>query len=302
MIVSVITFAAAMASASPEDLQNVSLSKAIVQRVGDRLWPGWSATRFAIDLLTQDGPVLIDAAQPFTPPKFPRDLEATLILEGTPFIVIGEPKFMQAASPVRWSVTLLHEHFHQWQYSWPAYDASVKALGLARGSQDAMWMLNYAFPYDDVRVDAAYGDLSRALADALEAMQTTGFAGALQRYKTARASFKEILRPEDYRYFAFQCWQEGTARYTEMEIAELAAGEHERDPRFLSDAQAAALEQDAARTYAGVLKRLRTIPLREDKRIDFYAVGAGEALLLDRIAPAWHGRYLNPGMDLSAFF
>lgn len=303
MLTALTIIAAALAPAPrPEDLQNIALSTAIVQRVGDRLWPDWSKTSFGIDLLTQDGGVLVNVDKPFTPPTFPRELEATLVLESGPIVVIGQPKYTQAATPIRWSVTLLHEHFHQWQYSWQPYAPSVKALDLAHGDKTAMWMLNYSFPYADRRVDAAYARMSSALADALEAMQTPAFGDKQQRYVQARNAFKSLLSPDDYRYFAFQCWQEGTARYTEMEIAELAAGEHARDPGFLSDSTAAALTQDAARTYAGVLKRLRTIPLQEDKRIGFYALGAGEALLLDRVAPGWHERYLDPRMDLSMFF
>jgi hypothetical protein len=34
----------------------------------------------------------------------------------------------------------------------------------------------------------------------------------------------------------------------------------------------------------------------------FYAVGAGEALLLDEISSDWHQRYLHGPMDLSVYF
>ena len=53
-----------------------------------------------------------------------------------------------------------------------------------------------------------------------------------------------------------------------------------------------------ASTYASVVKRLRNVPLARDKRVDFYAVGAGEALLLDQTAPGWHKTYLDARMDL----
>jgi hypothetical protein len=165
-----------------------------------------------------------------------------------------------------------------------------------------MWMLNYPFPYTDARVDAAYAQMSARLAEALESIRSPRFNGALAAYLQARANFKSVLAPDDYKYFTFQCWQEGTARYTEIAVAQRAAYAHQADPAFLTDAQAAALMDDANRTYAGVLKRLRTIPLQEDKRVDFYAVGAGEALLLDQIAPGWHERYLDPRMDLSVYF
>lgn len=296
--------AAGMAAATPApaDRQNIALSTAIVQRVGDELWPGWAQTPFQIDLLTANGPVLVNVPKPFTPPPFPQNLEAALILETGPIVVIGQPQFTQAKTPVRWSVTLLHEHFHQWQDSWPQYEDAVASLNLARGDKTAMWMLNYAFPYSDARVDAAYALMSNRLADALEATGTARFADAVQDYLKARSAFKATLTPDDYRYFAFQCWQEGTARYTEIAAARLAAQTHASDPKFLSDAQAAGLQKDADATYAAVIKRLRSLPLAREKRVDFYAVGAGEALILDRLSPDWRARYLDPRMDLAEFF
>jgi hypothetical protein len=297
---------AAAASATPapppQDAQNIALATAIVHRVGDDIWPGWSKTPFQIDLLTQDGPVLVNVDVPFTPPKFPRDLEATLELDSGPIIVIGQPKYTQAATPIRWSVTLLHEHFHQWQDYWPQHYAAAMALNLARGDKTGMWMLNYPFPYADERVDKAYAELSNKLADALETIRSPRFNEAVKAYLQARAAFKAGLSADDYKYFAFQCWQEGTARYTEIAVAQRAALAHSADPSFLTGAQAAALINDANRTYGNVLKRLRTIPLKDDKRVDFYAVGAGEALLLDQLTPGWHARYLDPRMDLSLFF
>jgi hypothetical protein len=300
MLLPLVTALALAAQLPPADAANIDLSTAIVQRVGDSLWPSWSTTPFQIDLLTQDGPVLVNVDKPFTPPNFPKDLEATLVLQTGPIIVIGEPKFAQTDTPTRWSVTLLHEHFHQWQYSWAPYQDAVTSLNLAHGDKTAMWMLNYAFPYTDPRVDARYTQMATALADALQAMRTPGFSAAVQRYLQARAAFREILSPDDYKYFAFQCWQEGVARYTEIRVAQYAADAHAANPSFLSDAQAAALMQDSARTYASVVKRLRTQPLQDDKRVNFYAVGAGEALLLDQTAPGWQKKYLNRQMDLSA--
>lgn len=294
--------AAVSATPSPEDSRNIALSTSIAQRIGDSIWPDWSKTPFQIDLLTQDGPVLVNVPKPFTPPKFPKDVEATLVLNTGPIIVIGEPKFTQADTPIRWSVILLHEHFHEWQYGWPGYQAAVDGLHLSNDSKSAMWMLNYAFPYADPKVDAAYAAMANALADALEAMRTPQFGDDVNHYLQAREAFVQLLKPNDYKYFAFQCWQEGVARYTEIRVAQYAANAHAADPSFLTDAQAAGLLQDSASTYASVAKRLRKVPLAEDKRVNFYAVGAGEALLLDQVAPGWQQRYLDPRMDLRVFF
>ncbi|HKU68106.1 MAG TPA: hypothetical protein VJP85_10045 [Candidatus Baltobacteraceae bacterium] len=49
-------------------------------------------------------------------------------------------------------------------------------------------------------------------------------------------------------------------------------------------------------------KAFTTNPLQKGWRVNSYAIGAGEALLLDQIAPDWHERYLDPRMDLRLYF
>ncbi len=275
----------------------------IAARVGDQMWPNWSKTPFVIDLLTADGPVMVNATDPSPAPSFPPNLEATFPLaNGVPTIVIGEPQFTAAKTPVRWSVTLLHEHFHQWQDSWPEYQAATRALGLAPADDvNAMWMLNYPFPYGDPVVGGAYATMADALSRALTAIGTATFNDDAKAFLTARAAFQKSVSAKDYRYFTFQCWQEGVARYTEIAVARLAADTHRLDPQFLSDDEAAALSQDADATYTGVLKRLQTVPLKDGERSNFYAIGAGEAMLLDVLHPGWRLNYLDPRMDLDGW-
>ena len=296
--------AAPPASPSPEDRRNIALSTAIVAHVGDRLWPNWSKTPFAIDLLTAAGPVAINFPKPLAAPSFPRRLEATFPLaNGVPTIVIGEPRFTAAKTPIRWSVILLHEHFHQWQDSWPQYQLAIEGLKLApKGGGNGMWMLDYAFPYKDKRVERLYGVMGTRLATAVQAIGTARFRATATAYLSARSTFKSALRPNDYRYFAFQCWQEGTARYTEIAVARLAARAAEHDPEFIALGDANALARDSAATYGGVLQHLRSNSLGTDQRVEFYSLGAGEALLLDQIDPGWHKRYLDKRMDLGNYF
>ncbi|MBV9718322.1 MAG: hypothetical protein JOZ77_03325 [Candidatus Eremiobacteraeota bacterium] len=293
-----------LATPAPEDVTNIALSTAIVQRIGDRLWPHWTETPFAIDLLTANGPVQINFASPGPVASFPPQLEAAFPFpNGVPTIVIGEPQFVQSKTPIRWSVTLLHEHFHQWQYSWPQYQSSVKSLRLAPADDtNAMWMLNYPFPYGDHAVDLAYGFAAHRLIDAIQKIGKDGFPEAARQYIAARQQFQKSLKPNDYKYFAFQCWQEGTARYTELMVARLAAAEHARDNSFLTDAQAAALAQDSTATYAGIMRALAGAPLSQGGRVSFYAYGAAEALLLDALRPTWRTDYLNTSLDLGIFF
>jgi hypothetical protein len=299
----VAALAVEQAAPSPSDKVNIALSMRVAARVGDRLWPNWSKTPFVIDLLTAGGPVMVNATEPSPAPSFPPNLEATFPLSnGVPTIVIGEPQFTAAKTPVRWSVTLLHEHFHQWQDSWPQYQAATAALGLApAGDKSAMWMLNYPFPYGDSAVGAAYASMANALARALAAIGSPSFRSDAEAFVEARGAFQKSVPAKDYRYFTFQCWQEGVARYTEIAVARLAAETHGEDPQFLSDDEASALSQDADATYASVLKRLQTVSLKEGERSNFYAIGAGEAMLLDVLHPGWRLGYLDPRMDLDVW-
>lgn len=285
----------------PADAPNIALSATILHRVGDLLWPDWSKAPFAIDLITANGPVEVNFERPVPAPSFPPELEATFPWpNGVPTIVIGEPQFTQAKTPIRWSVTLIHEHFHQWQDAWPGYYPAVRQLGLAPpGKQNALWMLNYPFPYQNSRVNGAYATMANRLADALQAIGKPEFKSDAAAFFSAQDAFRQLLRPKDYRYFSFQCWQEGTARYTEIAIARLASQTHASDPSFLTDAQSTALAQDAQETYERVTKLLHT-PLSSVGRSSFYALGAGEALVLEQVSPSWRAHYLNAHMDLDA--
>lgn len=289
------------AIAAPEDLANIALATSILHTVGDSIWPGWTSAPFRIDLLTANGPVEMNFASPQPAPSFPPNLEATFPwADGVPTIVMGEPQFVQAHESTRWTITLLHEHFHQWQDAWPPYFSSVAALQLAPNANSGMWMLNYPFPYSDAKVDAAYAALSHQLAQALAASDP---ANETTTFDTMLRSFSASLSDGDRKYFAFQCWQEGVARYTEFAVAKAAAQAHASDESFLTDGQASLLAADSGRTYAHVIAELNDAPaLARDKRVAFYAFGAGEAMLLDRVQQGWHANYLDPRLDLSVFF
>ena len=52
----------------------------------------------------------------------------------------------------------------------------------------------------------------------------------------------------------------------------------------------------------GIIKELTTLKIEEYKRIAFYPIGAGEALLLDRVNPKWQQRYFVEKFDLEKCF
>jgi hypothetical protein len=281
----------------------------LADKLGDEVWRGWSKSPFAVALVTPEYDFLVrhpDPPKEFTEAGYDADLKskiyyrkrafnpellATMYVGGVPTIVIGQAENTSAKTSTRWAVTLLHEHFHQFQYSQPDYQAGVKALDLARGDETGMWMLNYPFSYSDAEVNRRFMVMIEALADALKSVKAGQFSAKLSAYVEARKQFQQRLTPDDYRYFSFQLWQEGIARYTEYKIARLAAKRYGPSKEFAALKDFSSFEQDADATLNRILSRLPKLSLDKDQRIAFYTVGAAEALLLDEANPDWQRRY-----------
>jgi hypothetical protein len=288
---------------------------------GDRVWTDWSKAPFAVLLITPDSEFLIRHPRPS--PEFilagydpllksnvyyrkrtqPTNLLATFpIVGGTSTIVIGQAENTAKKSSTPWVVTVLHEHFHQLQQSQQTYYQDVNALDLSRGDQSGMWMLNYPFPYDWAELKQHFSDLSRLLAEALEAKSKSAFYAKLSAYLAARQELGKVLSPDDYRYFSFQVWQEGIARYTEYRIAEIASGKYKPSKEFRALSDYKTFGEVAAEIRRGIIDTLSTSKLDESRRVTFYALGAGEGLLLDRINPHWRKRYLVDKFYVDRYF
>jgi hypothetical protein len=197
---------------------------------------------------------------------------------------------------------MLHEHFHQLQNSQPSYYTDVNALNLSRGDETGMWMLNYAFPYSAPEVQEQFALLGRSLAEALRAKKRREFSAKVAAYLEARRKFKALLNADDYRYFSFQVWQEGVARYTEYRIAELAAKRYKPSKEFRSLKDYKPFTLAADEIIKNILEELTTLRLEDDKRVAFYPLGAGEALLLDRLNPRWKQRYFTDKFYLDKYY
>jgi hypothetical protein len=287
--------------------------------VENRVWPSWAATPFAVLLVTDSVEFLFWHSHPsaeFTaqgydsvlhtevfarPRRFATNLLATFPAVGpTPTIVIGQPANAGKSSS-EWVLTLLHEHFHQLQFSRAGYYTALDTLGLARGDQSGMWMLNYPFPYDSLRIRRLTGAASTALADALDASASSTkdvLARSLAEYKDLRAA----LSLNDRRYLEFQLWQEGVARYVEYTCALVAAQAEPSSAEFVALPDYVPYAEVATRLFAGIMEGLRHPDLRANRRTTFYALGAALALLLDRTTPDWKDRYFSAMFTLQPHF
>jgi hypothetical protein len=306
-------------------IDRVRLAEAfsIGDALGDRVWKEWNKAPFAVLFVMADYEFLIRHPKPspdfilvgydpllksnvyFRKRTYQQDLLATFPAikdSNVSTIVIGKAENTSKKTSTPWVVTVLHEHFHQLQNSQQTYYADVGALNLSRGDETGMWMLNFPFPYDEPKVKQHFTVLSRLLAETLQAPSRSELRTKQTAYIAARRQFEKILSPDDYRYFSFQVWQEGIARYTEYRIAGLAAKKHKPSKEFRALKDYQPFTQMADQIKNNILKQLSTLQLDEYQRVAFYPLGAGEALLLDSAKTKWQNRYFAEKFYVDKYF
>jgi len=291
--------------------------------IGDRIWKGWSRAPFAVMLVTPEYEFLMRHPQPspdfellgydpllkckvyFRKRTLPVRLLATFpAISGSsvPTIVVGQAENTTAKTSTAWIVTVFHEHFHQLQYLQPSYYSDVNALNLTRGDQTGSWMLNYAFPYDRKDLQGQFATMSKLLNDATLAKARADRAVKIGDYLKARKQFQSSLSADDYRYFSFQLWQEGVARYTQYEVAKLAGEKYRPTKQFRALKDFKSFAEVAEEMRREISAELLTEQLAAKKREVVYPFGAAEALLLDEINPSWRNRYFVDKFDLAAYY
>lgn len=316
--------AAAASPGAPQEAKTAAIPEAdrvrlaeafrLAEAIGDGIWPGWSKVPFAVVLVTPEKEFFVRHPAPpanakgagwdallgsevyARPRSFPPGLLATFPVEGTSTVVVGQLQNTNATSPTDWVVTLLHEHFHQLQEAQPGFYGKVTALGLARGDQTGMWMLNFPFPYDAATVADAYRDAAQALRIALG-------GGDANPFLAARRRFRSSVSGDELRYLDFQLWKEGVARYTQIRVARFAAPERYTPlPAFAAQSGFVAYPTLAAALSDTLLEELSDLSLSEDRRTVVYPYGGGEALLLDRVRPCWRDQYFANMFTLASAF
>jgi hypothetical protein len=280
-------------------------------QLGDRVWPGWHDAPFALLLVTPDYEFLVHHPSP-TPDfsagsdtlvgalvshrkrVFATAMQATFpAVNGVSTIVIGEAELTADKTSTRWVLTVLHEHFHQFVNSAADYFGDVAKLGLAHGDESGMWMLNYPFQYDSVRVQEKFTAMTHALLDALAQTDRPALEKKVAVFRKAEREFRASVPPEAEKYFAFQLWQEGVARYNEVALGELAAKGYAPSAEFRALPDFASYSSVANGIRSRIMNDLGSLSLAKSRREVVYSVGAAEALLLDRVTPAWKTEYLK---------
>lgn len=256
---------------------------ALLSTVQEAVWAGWSAAPSQVLLLSDSTQYFFPAATAGTfawsaPRRFPARLLATFpAVNGIPTIVIGTPEATGLPRD-RWILTVMHEHFHQLQYTRPDYYARLDAPGLARGDTTGMWALHFPFPYDSAPIQAAVRRWADLLHAALAGAPRDRAAGAA-RAREAKLALEALLAPDDRNYLDFQLWQEGVPRW--IELATARAG---RRAGLISDSTLAWQERR-------IVEALTRVDLKTQRREVVYPLGAAMAEMLEWEGQGWRREY-----------
>jgi hypothetical protein len=294
-------------------------AKLIADIHGEQIWKGFSTAPFIIILVTDSIEYLIYHPQPYPDFKFfyrdsilnadvyvrsrtyPKEWLATFpAVNGVNCIVVGTPK-NTGRTYTNWMITLLHEHFHQFVNSRPGYYEAVDKLNLSRGDQTGMWMLNYPFPYDSTQIINQYQKFTKGLADAVSKSSNKDFKKLLNVYLKEKQVFKKLLKPEDYRYFSFQLWNEGLATYTEYKFLEILSS-YKFSAAIRAVKNLMPLPQYKKEFFKAQMLSLKELQIQQDKRICFYPIGFAEGLLLDISNKGWRNKYFTDKFNTDNYF
>lgn len=286
----------------------------LAEQIQNQLWPGWSKVPAPLLVITPEAEFLTHHPTPpeefspvadgwyARPPVLPVRLQATAPFFGPPAVIaVGEPQNTESKTSTPWLITLMHEHFHQLQWAQPGYQKAVDGLGLSRGDTSGMWMLNYGFPYDKPEMAQGFARLRDLLLAAVNEADDTKFAGLAKNYAMERKKFMEQLSPGDHKYLAFQLWQEGMARYTQIKAAEAAAN-FQPVPEYLALPDYESFSSYARKARSDTLNELRKADLTTWKRAVVYSFGGAEGLLLDRMNPTWKDEYFKHMLSTDNYF
>ncbi len=291
----------------------------ISSKFGDKLFEGFSNIPFAFILITDSVEYLINHPNPspdFTLLGYDDILKTNIFYRSTIYnkhflatfpavnglscIVAGTPENTNTNSSA-WVITMLHEHFHQYQNAYHDYFISVNELDLSGGDQTGMWMLNYPFPYDSLPVTNQYKAYTEALYNTVLNRNNKTYNSYLKQYLIEREKFKQVLKPADYRYFSFQIWQEGLARFTEYNFLQLLKNykpskEMAALPDFVS------FEKIKTAMYQTETENLIKNELKQTQRVSFYSVGFAEGIVLDKSNKRWRKNYMADKFFIEHYF
>ncbi len=304
-----------------EDKIRIAEAIKISEFISDNIWAEWSKTNFAILLVTDSLEYLIN--HPYPSEDFAESYSDTYLntkvyirkrvtqkgflatypaVNGVSCVVVGTAVNTKRSS-LYWTITLLHEHFHQYQNNYKDYYSEVDKLDLKDGDETGMWMLNYKFPYEDSLANNAFNKLKGDLLNAYQSLGTKSFKKKAAQYLKSKKAFNQIVSEKDSKYFEFQLWQEGVARYTEYEILSyLIKNDYQVSEDFKTLSDYESLTENYPKRIKRLTEEIEKVNLKDDQRSSFYSIGAIEGIILDNYKPNWKKKYFTNSFNTIKFF
>jgi hypothetical protein len=179
---------------------------------------------------------------------------------------------------------LEHEAFH-------AYQGIVAADRLAVAERSVAVEGNY--PFDSL--EGAWAQEMDVLIQAARAGTDSEAEELARQFLTLRSSRRESLRAEQVEYERLREWEEGLAKYAELEIGRLAATDESYQPvEGISQDSSFQEYRGGERFWSQQLGEARnTTGVTGETR--FYYSGNALAVVLDRLSPGWKPRALPGG-------
>lgn len=223
------------------------------------------------------------------------DLQASYLINGVKTAVMSAPA--ASDNPYVWVLKAAHEVFH-------CYHGTARMRDPLVGKFSIYDDLSFPFPYSDpdqlaaLRLEAEIVfRLATADADDLASLVTQSrllpLAWRVQRALWGEPAFEEYKLDTE--------WSEGVARYTERELARLAAtpGAYRPTPLFARTFPGSSYEIVFREEYGDnkMTNPIRFVGEGVRGREMFYFLGMGKAYALDRINPEWRTVYRQHTLD-----
>lgn len=279
-------------------------------KVGPEVWPDWNCSKYPILYKTVDTDYLINHPNP--PSDFSRFYDklwgdtimtrpnsetykycAAFPVSKIMTVVVTAPK--ENEDPCLWVLMVSHELFH-------IYQGKDKVVNPYTGIYAGMHELSFPYNYSRTDLLAAHRIEAELLFNLLRMGQSDSDEKAVSKivFSNMQKVFKTIFADSlHYKFKQWMEWSEGTARYTELRLADIASNPENYHPtkEFSSEFPASDYSKAWKKQYANGFKTVRFSGEKVADRGMFYISGMAKAYLLDRIRPDWKNFYFKNTLD-----
>lgn len=279
----------------------------IIHHFGDSIWENISKTPLRKLLITDNLEYLFNHDDPGTgfewyqydsllntnifvrPRKFPPFLRATFpAVNGLDCIVAGNPRNTEK-SDEDWIIMLLHEHFHLYQNENRQYKENIAILAQKISKGNPNWMLDYNFPYHDTTINNLFREYTNSLYQTCISLNTNNFKEEVKLCAKALSEIQNHLTSDNYDYFRFQIWQEGTATFTEYQYLNTLS----RNSQYFKDVYALDYTNRDKTLLKAYTDYLLETDLQKSQRDLFYSLSFLEGIIKDETNPEWKTDYFR---------